>query len=215
MPEANDLPNDDGVVDGDPQGSAETTNQTQDGGESEAENGAVTQEAESAEKPINLNELEEFKQYQASVDRRLAETEQRYQQQLAEAQNALVAKMSEEERVQFQSTQTQAELERLRSQLNRTKEEQEFFDYVADVQNRTGAPTDAIDMTSFQSVTDSAYQWKVQQLEQKVAEASKGSPANRVDVGQSKTPTPPDAGEELRKLAQSDTQAFYKAILNQ
>lgn len=134
---------------------------------------------------VNLFELEEFKKYQAATDRanaqRIAEIEARFKRDAEDRERLLLAKMSEQEKRDYNTTKMARELEDLRRQNVQLTEAQQIALYreqaITQLMEETGAPRSAIDDSTEANAIRTAYQWKLENA------SRTDEPRRRTDVG--------------------------------
>lgn len=183
------------------------------------------------QEPVRLEELEEFRNYQKSNDKQKAELKRQnelLQQQLAARQaseeQATLATLDDTERERFLREKAEREAEEAR-RYAREIENQTFFErQMAEIIAETGAPREAIDISSPHAAWKSAYQYQKEQAAAPAQEAREAQEAeakqtrNSPHVGSGRAPTQTNArkkriAEAKRSGVMSEIYKAYKEPL--
>ena len=166
--------------------------QTTTGGENpeQAQAGQAQQPAQPQN--VNLDDLPEFRQWKSNADRRIAQQEQQYRQQMqrqrAEYEAQLAQRMRPEERTKFDQERMQRELDEARGELQRVQQERAYYDGIAFITQETGVPMEHLDLTGTpEQAWASAARWlrnnNQQQAQSRQVEEEQDRKANSVDLG--------------------------------
>ena len=181
---------------------------------------------------VNLDELPEFRRFRSEYDRKLAETERRYQQQLAQQQNELrnrqLSEMDDYQRLEYELNETRQREQTAYQRLQEIEVEQAKMRVLREVSAEMGVPVEAI-----ADAADVADAWRLaaikqrelqQQREkerqtqetQRVAERAGKIANNRVDLG-SGTPVPTNDWERtyLAAKGRKDSRSLFKLALGE
>ena len=166
--------------------------QTTTGGENpeQAQAGQAQQPAQPQN--VNLDDLPEFRQWKSNADRRIAQQEQQYRQQMqrqrAEYEARLAERMRPEERQKFDTERLQRERDEALQQLNQYQQERAYYDGIAYITQETGVPMEHLDLTGTpEQAWASAARWlrnnNQQQAQSRQVEEEQDRKANSVDLG--------------------------------
>jgi signal transduction histidine kinase len=181
---------------------------------------------------VNLDELPEFRRFRSEYDRKLAETERRYQQQLAQQQNELrnrqLSEMDDYQRLEYELNETRQREQLAYQRLQEVEVEQAKMRVLREVSSEMGVPVEAI-----ADAADVADAWRLaaikqrelqQQREverqaqetQRVAERAGKIANNRVDLG-SGAPVPTNDWERtyLAAKGRKDSRSLFKLALGE
>lgn len=185
---------------------------------STAEPTAQSTDSRQPEKKVNLDEFEEFRKYRSETDRRMAEMERRYQQQLAQQQQELrnrqMAGMDDYQRLEFELNETRQREQYAYQRIQEIEANQQKLQVLSEISRAMGVPVDA--MSEAQDYMDAirlASSYKQQTEQQRAAQAEKAAAAkqqarqekaerNRVDTG-SGTVVPPNTLDQQFKGART------------
>lgn len=162
-------------------------------------------EQESTPSKVNLDDLDEFREWKSSQDKRMAEMERRYQQQLAQYQQQLeevqTADMDDYQRMEHERKKLAQQNQYLMTQLQEQQAEAAKHQALNEVAQTMGVPMDAL--MEAQDLNDAwkrAATYQRQQEQRRIAEQQQAAQAkaaakadrqqrNSVDTG-SGTPLP-------------------------
>jgi hypothetical protein len=152
-----------------------------------------------AQPRVNLDELPEFRRFRSEYDRKLSETERRYQAMLAqreaELRNSRVAGMDDYQRLEYELDETRQREQMAYQQLEEVRVEQAKMRVLREVSQEMGVPVEAI-----AEAADVADAWRLAAIKQReiqqqqakerqtqetqrVAERAGKIANNRVDLG--------------------------------
>lgn len=182
---------------------------------------------------INLDELPEFRRFRSEYDRKLAETERRYQQMLAQQQQQLrerqVAELDDYGRLELERNEALQREQYANQRLQEIEVEQAKMRVLREVSAEMGVPVEAI-----AEAADVADAWRLAAIKQRelqqqreverqaelnrrVAERTQKVENNRVDTG-SGTPIPQNDWErgyqELKAKGKTGRDLFAFALNN-
>ena len=199
------------VVDA-PEGQATTGNENSE----QAQAGQAQQPAQPQK--VNLDELPEFRQWKSNADRRIAQQEQQYKQQMqrqrAEYEARLAERMRPEERQKFDTERLQRERDEALQQLNQYQQERAYYDGIAYITQETGVPMENLDLTGTpEQAWASAARWlrnnNQQQAQSRQVQEEQDRRANSVDLGSGLAPRSKEAKlRERYKAASANANTF-------
>lgn len=179
--------------------------------------------ASSKQEKVNLQEFEEFKQYQAAAHRQLEQARRRAEQaeaqakQLTEAQErAKMASMNDFEREKYLRTKAEEEAKRAKNQLEILQIEKRIETDLLNLSEKTGIPVAELkEAETWQEAQMLAIEKMKanmdKEVKRRIKEAREADKVNAADLGGGKTQTPPDTFEE--RLRQAGTAKDYVATL--
>jgi predicted ribosome quality control (RQC) complex YloA/Tae2 family protein len=185
-----------------------------------------------AQPRVNLDELPEFRRFRSEYDRKLAEQERRYQQQLAqreaELRNSRLAEMDDYQRLEYELNEERQRAAAAYQRLQEVEVEQAKMRVLREVSAEMGVPVEAI--AEAQDVADA---WRLAAIKQRelqqqreterqeqenrrVAERAGKIANNRVDLGTG-TPVPANDWERtyLAAKARKDARSLFNLALKQ
>jgi predicted ribosome quality control (RQC) complex YloA/Tae2 family protein len=187
----------DGVDEGDSQESAQSTADAMDGQPNGTDRRIV--DSEKTKQKINLDEYPEFRRFKSEYDRKLAETERRYQQMLAQQQDQLrqrqLSEMDDYQRLEYELNEERQRAAVAYQRLQEVEVEQAKMRVLREVSAEMGVPVEAI--AEAQDVADA---WRLAAIKQReivaqretsqraeaerrAAERMQKQQNNRVDLG--------------------------------
>lgn len=189
-----------------------------------------TAERQPEKSKFNLDESPEFRQWKSAADKRLAETERRYQQQLEQQQAALrekqLAGLDDYERVQFELQEERQARASLVQRLQEVETQAARATALQEVSQEMGVPVDVIiGASDLNDAWRLAARYNKQSEAQREADKAKAAAErakaregkaerNQVDLG-SGTPIPSnDAEREYQKVLKSrNTRSIFSHAL--
>ena len=158
-------------------------------------NGAVqpqpTQTQESANKPVNLFELPEFRNYQRQMDQRIAMLQQQAQAARAQVDQVAMANMDDFQKAQYAAQQAQARVQELQQELERRDLMQAKFERIQTVSRETGVPLEILNQAETPDdlaviVAKHLKTNRQQQAQEETQREAEKAKANKVDLGSGK-----------------------------
>jgi hypothetical protein len=143
-----------------------------------------------ADRKVNLNELEEFRKYQSETDRRMAEMERRYQQQLFQQQQELrnrqMSEMDDYQRLEFELNETRQREAMAYQRLQEVEVQTAKQRALSEVSQTMGVPTDILmEAQDINEAWRMAAQYQ-RQSEQRRAEQAAAAAAQKAAARQDK-----------------------------
>ena len=192
---------------GQPQTSADSTPQ-----QSTPEGGSQQTSA----KPVNLHELPEFRQYQATVDRKMAQLQAQLGQFEQNRHEQAMAGMDDVQRRDYLLSLKDRELQSYREQMAQAQQAQQRMSDIQRLSDWSGAPAKVLEAAeTYDDAVRLAFGYvKENGTAAQQAQAERAA-ANKVDLGGGKPITPEDQrkkqADEL--LAKGDTRSYFKMLL--
>lgn len=196
------------------QTSAQDASETSQEQSQTSDNTAPQQPAASSK--INLQDLPEFKNYQAQFTRTVNGLQAELAQLRQAQQAARMEGMDELERANFLLQQKEEELTQYRQQMQQAQIAQQRFADLQNLASMTGAPMNVLDVAgTYDEAVKLSIQWMKENgaTKQEIAAAKKE--ANAVDLGGGGASTPQDreARERAELLKSGNTRDYYKRLL--
>jgi len=172
-------------------------------------------QASAEQKPVNLYEIPEFKQYQSQQDRRLAQLQQKLAEQEQRQHESAMAQMSPEQRTQYQLQLAQQQIQNYHQQFQTLQEQQQRQRDIAELSKLSGAPASIFEAAeNYEQATRLALEYARTHSPANLAAQQQRQEANRVDLGSGSAHTVDErkviaAREALR---QGDAITFYKSF---
>lgn len=178
-----------------------------------SENTAPQQPAASSK--VNLQEIPEFKNYQAQFTRTVNGLQAELQQLKAAQAAARMEGMDELERANFLLQQKEEEIGQYRQQMQQAQIAQQRFADLQNLSSMTGAPMDALNVAStYDEAVKLSIQWMKENGATKSEIAAAKKEANAVDLGGGGASTPQDreAKERAELLKSGNTRELFKRM---
>lgn len=178
-----------------------------------SENTAPQQPAASSK--VNLQEIPEFKNYQAQFTRTVNGLQAELAQLKAAQASARMEGMDELERANFLLQQKEEEIAQYRQQMQQQQIAQQRFTDLQNLSEMTGAPMTALNVAgTYDEAVKLSIQWMKENgaTKQEIAAAKKE--ANAVDLGGGGASTPQDRADRERQelLKSGNTRELFKRM---
>ncbi len=179
---------------------------------------AAAQPQQSQSERVNLFEIPEFRNYQAQMNRQIAEMQRRSQETQQELHAARMAQMDDLEKANYTSQQYQQSYEQLLEQNERQQLEWQRWQTLNELSQKTGVP---IEQLQGAATPKEAYEIAIAGMmtqtealaNARAAELAQRIEANRPDLGMGSTT---DKQTTLRRaIADKDTRSFYKELFSE
>ena len=189
-------------------------------------------ERQPEKRKVNLDELEEFRQWKSESDRRLADTERRYQQQLAQQQAAIrereLSEMDDYQRLQYELQEERQQKAYMAQRLQEVEVQTARTRALGEVSQEMGVPISALE-----AAQDLNEAWRMaaqyvkntdqrKAQEKATAEAAKAAARadkagrNQVDLGTGTANPPSDWERDYSKAVnKKDSRSLFTQALKQ
>lgn len=174
-----------------------------------------------AQKPVNLYELPEFRQYQATQERRAAELQKKLAEYEAQMEQIATSQMDDFQRAQYQAEKykrTAGEREQQLAEMQQQIQYQQMLAQrqadIAALAQEFGVPADTLE--NARTYDEARYMAQAKKLEQQLAalEQQKMATANRTDIGGGRANTPADRMDtEFDKAVKARDPFAYVSLL--
>jgi hypothetical protein len=168
-------------------------------------------------KPVNLHELPEFRRYQSEQDKKFTALQRELEATRAQQQQAAMAQMTPEQRMQYQVQMQQQELQRYQQMVQQQQIAQQKQQDIDKLSKLSGAPSSVFEAAeTYDDAVLIAMNYMRENTPQAVAARQEKAAANKVDLGgggQVVTAETVRQKEMDAALAKGDSRTYFKLLL--
>jgi hypothetical protein len=168
-------------------------------------------------KPVNLHELPEFRRYQSEQDKKLTALQRELEATRAQQQQAAMAQMTPEQRMQYQVQMQQQELQRYQQMVQQQEIAQQRQKDIDKLSQMSGAPSKVFEAAeTYDDAVIIAMNYMRENSPQAIAARQEKAAANKVDLGGGgQVVTAEDARQREMNaaLAKGDSRTYFKMLL--